>query len=756
MKRLPALLVLLTACSASLDLADDIEVLCATNDDCVGGRLCAPAGFCVKELSTTPLTLLAASALDGKQVELIFDQALVADVALDADRYDVTPALAIEDVYASGAAKVVLRTDQQVLGVPYAVRANGLVSRDGIFLDEAAASATFLGFGVPSDTSPPKPISPTHDMLVVGTQQLLVWTPRVGASSYTVTLARDADCNSVITTAVVLASNSSLAVTLPGTGRFFWCVTADITANQELGTAAFHATDDAVYVYCAYNDACDFTTNEVGSPAAPFRSVRRAISLAQQRGLSAVRIAGRGAGAVYSEVVQVTGRGIDLEGGYAPTFATRDPSLHPTSFKFASSSLVITDVQSKMAVNGLGFEAAETQSNVAVLISSAAAPIALTNLTIRANGRYPIGIAIADAGSVTLHASRVTTSDGSRLTGIQVQGQSNLYVTDSQVLVGHGDVSSTAIAALDARGSIDVARSTVMSGESYDGVTYGIVTAGALGVHDSRIVARQTLRAYAITMGSGVVERSFVYANAGIQGIGLGVKGVPALVRGNLIVGSGTASVGVSLEGGPSDCTGTLSQRVVGNTVLATYRALKMAAGAPIVTNNVFYATDIAVEEDATGPDVIDPLSFENNALIAALPYREWSAPPNSAGGVAADHETAEAVNAMSGAFCLNHTDIQVRYSGNLGGEASPTAIFTDMDGADNLLFEVGDATIFETADNDFTLHAAAVSLGVHVGGKDATASTCGSGAQPCEGEATDLAGRPRTIPWSIGAYERD
>lgn len=752
-------LVTLSACSAQLDLDDDVDVLCTTNADCIGARICAPTGFCVKELATTPVMLLGASALDDQQVELIFDQALVIDIALDARRYDITPALAIDDVYVSGPAKVVLRTGEQVLGVAYTVTANGLASRDGTFLAPESASATFLGFGESSDTTPPKPIAPNNDALVVGTEQLLVWTPRVGARSYTVTLARDANCTDVVVDTLVAAPASSLAVTLPGLGKFYWCVTADNTAASALGKAAFHATDDAVYVYCAYNDACDLTTNEVGSPDAPFRSAQRAIGLAQQRGLSAVRIATRGGGSTYSEMLQVNGRGVDLEGGYAPTFATRDPSVYPTAFKFTNVALIISDLQSKMAVSGLTLEVTETLSNVAVLISSAPVPVALGNVIVRANGTLATGIAIADAASVTLTGSRVSTTNGARLVGIQVQGISNLYLADTQVLVGNADNegSSTGIAAAGDASTIDIARSVVMSGESYNGETYGIATTGPLGVHDSRVVARQSLRAYAISMGAGVVERSFIYADGGVVGSGVWVQEPAALVRNNVILATGTGSVGVKLEGGTLGCVSDTAQRVVGNTVVSTYRGLVMSVGAPIITNNLFHVAEAAVEElSVSGRDTVDPLSFENNALIAPTAYFEWNAPPNIIGGVPVTHGNADSVNAIDGQSCLNESGVVIRYSGNIGGDEPLADIFRDIDGPNNLLFEIVDYSVFETVDNDFTLHAEALTIGIDVGGKDATTSTCGVGDQPCEGEAVDLAGQPRTIPWSIGAYERD
>jgi hypothetical protein len=97
-----------------------------------------------------------------------------------------------------------------------------------------------------------------------------------------------------------------------------------------------------------------------------------------------------------------------------------------------------------------------------------------------------------------------------------------------------------------------------------------------------------------------------------------------------------------------------------------------------------------------------------------------------------------------SGCYCKH-----ARYSGNVVSSLTVSDVFVDFDGPDN--------DIWTTSDNDLHLLLVSDPDGIAIGGKDATASDCGAVETPmaCGGDAVDRSNTPRTIPWSVGAYEK-
>ncbi len=763
--RRPLLLVaaLSSACGVNLDVPEGVEVVCRDDGDCVDGAVCSPSGLCVAELSTSALALLAAAAIDGNQVRLIFDQALVGAVAREREHYTITPALAVLDARRDDDdASVILRTDDQIFGVSYTVTTDGVIGAGGTFIDPAAASAVFLGFGTPADATPPTALAPTDDALVIGLSQVLVWSARNGATQYTVEVATDATCASPILTRSVSAEATSIAVSLPSTGVYHWCVSSNLS-GAAAGHGIFHVTDDAIYVHCDAAASCSASDAEVGSPDAPMRGVQRAVTLAQQLGLPTVRIASRGGGAAYEEAVQVTGVSVDLAGGYDSTFVMADADLHPTEIRFASSALILSGLTDPILVSGLRFTGDTTYAPIAVVVTSADA-VTLRDVWMHANGPGDAtGLRIAGADVVTLERAKITTSASHHAAGIGSSTTRELHIVDSSVLPGNGvGISATSRGVRSDRGAVALVNTTIITGTSA-GESVAVEASGTVTIAGSLIVARDASLALAARIGAGLVERSRIYASASFIATGIYAEGHPVVVRDNVIVAGGVnvSTCGIELndiDGITRPCGDGALTKIVGNTVHSSGYGIELHAGSPVISNNLLRVTGVCmIETPYVGYDTADPLSFQNNALVdCTTVYGEKRGAPGQLTSSYQALTDASAVNALNGGACREEPDQIVRYSGNISGTVAASTLFTDVDGPDNLFLETGDNSVSEAADNDLSLRLDTDALGIRGGGKVGTGNDCGDGALPCGGADVDFSGSPRTVPWSIGAYEKD
>ena len=756
------LAVVSAGCAVSLDVPDEVEVSCRDDADCVDGWVCSPSGLCVEELSTSFLALLAAAAIDSNQVRLIFDQPIVGSVARQREHYAITPVLAVLDAYRDAdEAAVVLRTDDQVFGSSYTVTVDGLVGRGGTFIDPAAASAVFIGFGTPSDTTAPDTLAPADDALVIGLSQVLVWSARNGATQYTVKVAHDPTCTAPILTQTLSAEATSTQVTLSSTGVYHWCVSSNLSGSAS-GHGVFHVTDSAVYVHCD-TASCAPDATEIGSPDAPMHSVQRAVALAQQLGLSTVRIAGRSAGASYDEVVQIAGTGVDLVGGYDASFAIVDTTAHPTNIRFASSALILNGVSTPMLVTGIGFIADTTYAPNAVVVSNAEL-VTFRDVRMHAEGAGDAtGIRIAGTEEVTLERVTITTSGANHAIAVASIRTRQLRLVDSMLLPGNGlGLSATSRGIWADGGALEVSGSSVVTGTSTS-QTVALETSGNIAISDSFIVAREATLALAARISGGIVERSRIYANAGFIGTGIYAEGHPVVLRDNVVVAAGAngSTCGIELSdvnGITRACGDGAATKLVGNTVYSTGYGIELHAGSPVISNNLIRADGTCMlENPVVSYDTADPLSFQNNALLTCpTAYGEERGTPGQIPSTFQALTDAAAVNGLAGGACREEAASIVRYSGNVSGSVTNSALFTDLDGADNLFFDTADNAVFEAFDNDFSLRLDSDALGIRGGGKPATGSDCGDGGVACGGAGVDLRGATRTVPWSIGAYEKD
>lgn len=145
------------------------------------------------------------------------------------------------------------------------------------------------------------------------------------------------------------------------------------------GDACAGPTGDSVYVAPGGDD------NDPGTKDAPVRSIFVGIARAQQcQGTPcAVKIAE----GTYADALTLAS-GVDLYGGYAPDFASRDPAAHPTVITSAEERTVVADaLYAATRIDGVTIEGATLggfagKSSYAVWVHGLTAPLTIANATI--------------------------------------------------------------------------------------------------------------------------------------------------------------------------------------------------------------------------------------------------------------------------------------------------------------------------------------------------------------------------------------
>lgn len=224
--------------------------------------------------------------------------------------------------------------------------------------------------------------------------------------------------------------------------------------------------------------------------------------------------------------------------------------------------------------------------------------------------------------------------------------------------------------------------------------------------------------------GSPTILSNTINAVSGNPGYGIYSTGASPVIVNNVITGgTGLNSTGVFATAGTVISNNTINGGS-GNFPKGLFIS---GIGGIVLTNNIIYTTGgitrYCVEENS---GVTDIDSFQNNLLFdcpTAL-YRDEGA-------------TNRTTEAELNNPAMTTQGTAASSSGNLG----PTTI-------------ANFAAVFFGSASDLHL-TAATPTAVHSGGKDASQSTCGAlGASSCGNVNTDRDGNPRTVPYSIGAYE--
>jgi len=161
-----------------------------------------------------------------------------------------------------------------------------------------------------------------------------------------------------------------------------------------------------------------------------------------------------------------------------------------------------------------------------------------------------------------------------------------------------------------------------------------------------------------------------------------------------------------------------------------------------VVVNNVFLGTGAS----SVGITGSMPSSVENNLFFGVASFLSVNGAPavgTAAGLNALDGTPLTGLpSGCSGAACWT-----LRAAGNVTTSLLPAAVFVSPGGADGVVGTL--------SDDDW--HLLTSDPTITQGGKDASGATCGSHQAPrsCGAVTADYAGLARTVPYSIGAYEK-
>ncbi len=552
---------------------------------------------------------------------------------------------------------------------------------------------------ITKDTSPVDLLAPT-DKSTSSKSPRFVWTKRSGAGKYLLEVSTSSNFGTTVLSKTLTDStytlvNSDLSgVTILDASSYYWRVTA-IYADQQVVSlsAVFHVLDDAVI----YVNSSSTMVDQLGNKSATFKKIQPAIEFADTRrnGVTTVTMNIQVAAGVYNDEIQLR-PGISLRGGYASSDWTRNIGTNITTI----SSLTDVSIRGNSAIT-----AADTSTTVIE---------GFTILT-GANGNPAYAISLSMASPT---------------------------ITKNQITVGAYNGSTTLISVVS--GSPLITENTISTGTASISPTTGISISHALATTVSPIISNNTISASTANYGDGISINSTGGSNlnatisdnhiSGGAGSGLNSKGIgmtfgsaSIIIRNNVISGgsNSSTSIGIGLSGAsPTISNNTINGGGSGNS----YGLHLSGASQPIITNNIIYSTSSTGSRACIYEAVVsaDPRSFQNNLLF--------------------DCPTAlyidESVNNRVLEADLNNVG-NTTQSGAASGNIAPPTI-------------ANFAAIFFQSASDLHL-TASTPAAVRTGGKDASQNTCGStGTSSCGNVLLDRDGVTRTVPYSIGAYERD
>ena len=746
MKTLPSLTVCvaLAGCSVSLAVPGDSEIRCATDAQCPQDMLCR-GDLCIRaaELDRVPPTLVSVGVAGPQALVLSFSERIERDEAEDLTSYSVVPTLAFISATLGGEGQtVVLAVQRQTGGVRYTLTAANIRDATGNVIGPPGDTASFDGVPPTVDTTPPEPLlPPLSERLLRATEVQLQWSPRSGASSYTVDVAYDGAFLSPIpgspfTVVPAVAGGipePSLTMTPPSARTYFWRARADTTIGASL-PSDFDVVGDALHVHCEANVECR-DTGSAGNITRPYRTIGGALANAVLDGVTRVNVARRFGDAPYNEVLALVD-GVSLYGGYDETFAEELRGDPPTAIRGDSAFTVYgEDVTQLTVVDGFRIYGGIESSTYLIRLLQADGVVLSNNLIdgIESGGSTGGGAAIPV--SITSSGNRgglipaiinctITTMDNdfSRVRGVDAI-DSQVRIVGSTIETGVADDSC----AVCVRGTLFMqdsfasagAGTTTSVGVSLD-LTPGVTKPSRLERNRVRAAAADT--SYGLLVTSGAAQPAPIIINNTFSA-GYGSRSAAADISRGIFVNNTAAVYDCTLPAcrryalfshGPAD-----TDIVIANNILLGQGTTTNGACLGVVSSN-------------GEPKV--PVRIEHNLLFdcpsAFVEIRDGVGP-----GASATLLTDMADVNDPTRYVMSGRQAPVSATGNLNDDAAE-AYFVDLAGG------------------DWSLDSDATSAITH-GGIDASGAIYGA-------VLTDLTNGQRTCPtpltdcYSMGAFERD
>ena len=287
------------------------------------------------------------------------------------------------------------------------------------------------------DTSAPKIIAPQNGSIEKNLQATLIWSRMDGAMAYTVQVSTDQDFNSQISGSPFLINpqNNQLktSLTLSSSvlqeGVYYWRVRSDKTPKGQYSVSSFIVLDDALYLYCPSSETNCVETNDAnGTREEPYRTFTRAMNQAKRFGLN-VKVAQRGAGAMYNEII-IPVSGVKLYGGYTAGDWSRNVSAYETKITSDFENIIFAENFGSDATFEMdGFTLEKTSnSNVTAVSLKNSGTIDFNNvkITVNATNSKVIGIKATDT-SLNLHSVNMNLNGMIYVDGLIASGGSHSY-----------------------------------------------------------------------------------------------------------------------------------------------------------------------------------------------------------------------------------------------------------------------------------------------------------------------------------------
>ena len=716
--------VLLLACTPSLEVPLDADIVCASNADCPDARVCQMVvGRCIDPtiVDDEAPVLLAATALDTTLVVLDFSERIDPG-SVSVASFTLSPPLAITDATVEPSLRQVrLVTELQTPGEEYTVTTSGVVDlANNAIADEA--TQTFNGFGAAPDREPPTILAPRGALPLKAQEVTLVWTRRALARSYTVEVAIDPAFTQVLDGFPVTVDDpdSSYTHTFSSPVRHYWRVRANTTTAGAYGSGSFDRIGSAVHVYCPAAATCSDVDSQgrplPGNISAPLQTIVGAVRLARALGILEIRIAARGSADAYREHILVGT--LSLYGGYDATFSSADATLRPTIIEDDDSAAVYVFGSSlQQTIEGLTLR---SQRSVALVVASG------MNLNINGNdiAGGTFGADVTGVCSLLFTRNSVRSYPGSNGSGLRIAA-TTAVVTNNTFVV--------------------------------DACTTGPCNnpVGVDGVLASLLFADNTIT----LAGSGVIRLTDSFVNVELNRITTG-EGASAALEFIADADLGQSSIRNNvLMTGP-----TLASNMQTFGILARDpAALTTQTPFMAVANNLIYAgggdgTSIAVSDGLIGSIYVNNIMLTGPGTNRFCLYENW---PDKKIANFRNNLLLECPTALyrdvSDLGTDNRTAIaDINNEATTTQNGSPATIGGNMT-APNLA-SVGFADF--PADVHLTADTPA---NIRLNGFNAALNACGPGSfWGCGGVTNDLSQDPRTCPtagvdcFSVGPYELD
>lgn len=601
------------------------------------------------------------------------------------------------------------------------------------------------------------------------------WTLKAGISSYQIEIAADANFSQVVASktiegnAYALSNSDLVGLTKLIGGQYFWRIsTAYLKTSLQSQVFSFQVLDPNIYyVNCASDQ-----TVQVGSKSAPYKQIQAAINAA-----SASRTGPSVSVAIY--VAQGTcvedillKPGISIYGGYEPVNWTRNITANIST---------VTAALNTAFTAGADITAAYTASTIVDGFTvNGGSVVGFSNHGFLLNNSYP-----------TISNNRVDGGGGQNSYGLFNSASSPTLI---------GNTFSGGSGSSGSNGMYLINTTTTVSNQTF----YGGTNAYSTGIY--------------IFGGAPVIVGNSIDGGKASQTHGIWVDTASPTVINNVIYGGASVSESSGIYQYWAGTPIVTNNTIHAGTSCTKATAFSTGGGSkPIVTNNIMFAGAGPSgrygfwEDDSSS----DSLSFQNNLIFdVTVAYTdEWSNARTTQAHVNTSGNTTQGTAASSSGnvgpdtvgsvpyffFANTPQKFDVTIDGGDAGSTydgtSTTLEITNCTGYTNGQFIEYDGdgvarTIIScstgTGSGVVTFSPALASTSVRAreirlwgtnstnlaidyrltastpatllyGGKDASQSTCGSlGASGCGNVTHDLSGNARTVPYSIGAFERD